>query len=77
MSYTNAPYLVERQTASETDWSPVTYCRSLQYARRVALLGLRENAGISYRARNLRTGNAIELALPRPPAKAGRTAIGS
>jgi hypothetical protein len=71
MSEYRAPYLVERQTTSEVDWRPATYCRSLRYARQVALLELRGEAGISYRAQDLRTGDAIALVRSRPAVEAG------
>jgi hypothetical protein len=61
MSETPAPYLVERQSTSGSDWLPVTRCCSLEYARLVAATGFRRHIGVAYRAIHGEPGVEIEL----------------
>jgi hypothetical protein len=69
MNPSKASYLVERRSTDETEWCPVTYCRTMDYAQRVADMGRRRHIGVAYQAIDLKTVRGIEL-LPEITAKA-------
>jgi hypothetical protein len=46
---TAARYSVERQRSEGEEWSPVSACNSVVYARIVADAGLRRHIGVGYR----------------------------
>jgi hypothetical protein len=56
METSAAAYAIERQKSGGPDWSRVTYCHSLEYARMIAAVGLQRKIGVSYRVIDLRTG---------------------
>jgi hypothetical protein len=60
---TAARYSVERQRAEGEEWSPVSSCNSMVYARIVADAGLRRHIGVCYRLIDNRSG-ALTTLLP-------------
>ena len=61
MNSNQAPYLVERRCTTEAEWCPVTYCCSLDYARKVADVGRRHHVGVAYQVIELGTVQGTEL----------------
>jgi len=68
-SVTAAKYSVERQRAEGAEWSLVSSCNSMIYARIVAGAGLRRHIGVSYRLIDKRSG-AITTLFPAMQQKA-------
>jgi hypothetical protein len=66
---TAARYAVERQRAEGEEWSPVSSCNSMIYARIVAGAGLRRHIGVCYRLIDNRSG-AITTLCPMMSQKA-------
>ena len=60
-SVTAARYSVERRRAEGEEWSPVSSCNSMIYARIVADAGLRRHIGVCYRLRDNRSGAITTL----------------
>ena len=61
MNSSQAPYLVERRCTNEAAWCPVTYCCTLDYARKIADMGRRRHIGVAYQVIELKTVQGIEL----------------
>jgi hypothetical protein len=68
-SVTAARYSVERQRAEGEEWSAVSACNSMIYARIVANAGLRRHIGVCYRLVDNRSG-AITTLFPAVSQKA-------
>ena len=66
---TAARYSVQRQRAEGEEWSPVSSCNSMIYARIVANAGLRRHIGVCYRLIDNRSG-AITTLFPAVSQKA-------
>jgi hypothetical protein len=66
---TAARYSVQRQRAVGEEWSPVSSCNSVVYARIVANAGLRRRIGVRYRLIDNRSG-ATTVLLPELGQKA-------
>jgi hypothetical protein len=66
---TAARYSVERQRTEGEEWSPVSSCNSMIYARIVAGAGLRRHIGVCYRLIDNRSG-AITTLFPAVHQKA-------
>ena len=58
---TAARYSVQRQRAEGEEWSPVSSCNSMIYARIVANAGLRRHIGVCYRLSDNRSGSITTL----------------
>lgn len=54
-------YSVQRQRAEGEEWSPVSSCNSLVYARILANAGLRRHIGVCYRLIDKRSGATTVL----------------
>jgi hypothetical protein len=66
---TAARYSVERQRSEGEEWSPVSACNSMIYARIVAGAGLRRHIAVCYRLIDNRSG-AITTLFPTVQQKA-------
>ena len=58
---TAARYSVQRQRAEGEEWSPVSFCNSMAYARILADAGLRRHIGVQYRLIDNRSGSITTL----------------
>ena len=58
---TAARYSVERRRAEGEEWSPVSACNSMAYARILADAGQRRHIGVCYRLIDNRSGSITTL----------------